>query len=373
MTTIDVSNNRITDEGALYLAEMMLTVPSLRTIKAQFNQIGEEGARKLLTTIPATKNVELVDLKFQEPPIAPQLLLMIEKVAGLSNQPKVVRESGLGLAENDPTLTSLDLSIPDADDGRLKRCNDETIQTLHILMSENTNVTSMNLSSNAGRLTLKSAPLIADLAMRLKFLDLSINALNDGMIEPLCEILMKPGCMLQTLHLDHNDLSSQSAHNFLTILRLHNDSVTTLTLAGNRQIPKPSQEMIQYYCDLNTHSKAFKSLIRSVEDNVDPRLTTLDFCVIDKIGGSGTAHGFRKEFGDLSARLICIALAQNSTVKTVKLCGNRVLLGQLLCQAAETNVSIDRPDLRYNELTDGTLATWALQGTRLSKYSCMGE
>lgn len=354
VTTIDVSNNKITDEGAFLLAEMMTTVPSLRKVIAQFNNIGGEGARKMLKAIPQSKHIEKVDLKFQEPPLDDYLLQMLEKVAGLSNQPKCVRENGLGLSENDPDVFKLDLSFYDGH----KRCDDETVSTLEVLLRHNTFVVDLNLSCNEGRVTPKSMPIVAALGVRLKVLQLNILGLNDDdILEPFCVMLRNPACALQTLSLEYNNLTTTVAQAFTEILKKDNDNVTALSLAGNRHVKAGDHEALQFYSDLNTHSKAFKSIVLSIEANTNKRLTAVDLCFVDKLNATGTSHGFRKEFGDLSAKLLCVAMAQNDTVKTVNMCGNRVtdVGAGYFARLLRSNVTLTHLDLSYNEITDNGL------------------
>ncbi|CUE70436.1 leucine-rich repeat protein, putative [Bodo saltans] len=352
LTLIDVSNNELTDQGAFFLSEIMIGVPSLRKVIAQFNQIGEEGARMMLKAIPRSQYIERVDVKFQEPPLDMHLLQLMEKVAGLSNQPKPVRENGLALTENDSDVVSLDLSFADATG---KRCDDETISTLDVLLQHNTFLVDLNLSCNAGRITMKSIPTIAKLGLRLQILNLSGNELTDAdVIDYLPAMMASPICRLHTLILDVNSLTDVSCKVFIATIRNENDHITTLSLAGNRKVSKESKEQLQFYCDLNTHSKAFKSIVLTIEENRDKRIQAIDFCNVDRLNANGTSHGFRKEFGDLSAKLLCHALAQNDMIKTLNMCGNRITdvgVGYF-SRLLRTNVTLTHLDLSYNEITD---------------------
>lgn len=352
VTLIDVSNNDLTDQGAFFLSEMMIGVPSLRKVIAQFNRIGEEGARLMLKAIPRSKNIERVDVKFQEPPLNPHLLQLMEKVAGLSNQPKPVRECGLALTENDSDLVSMDLSFADASG---KRCDDETVATLAVLLQHNTFLADLNLSCNAGRITARSMPVIRLLGLRLQVLNLSANDFKDEDIaDYLPAMLRDPSCMLHTLILEHNALTDAICNEFISAVRDANDNVTTLSLVGNRKISKDNREALQFYCDLNTHSKAFKSIVLTVEANQDKRVQAIDFCNVDKLNATGTSHGFRKEFGDLSAKLLCHALLQNDLIKTLNMCGNRItdVGAGYFARLLRTNVTLTHLDLSYNEITD---------------------
>ena len=351
ITSIDVSNSRITDEGAFFIAEMMESLPKLRKVLCKFNKIGEEGARRLLRAIPRAPQVELVDLKFQDPPLAQHLLRLVEKVAGLSAMPKAIKDIGLQLSENCPDITAVDLSTYDG----VQRCNDSTVSTLGVLLENNTFVDDVNLANNLGRVTVLSVPIIMTFAARLRVLNLANNGFRDIELSSALETLLSnPACRLETLVLSQNDLTNEVSHLLAMTVRNANDKLTSLDISQNRRVLEADQAEVKYYCDLNTHSKAFKSLVLTVEDDKTPSLKELNLCIMDSSVPGGTSNAFRREFTDLSAKLLCQALKSNQTVQLVNFCGNRVTDegAKAFANLLRENTTLTHLDLSYNDIGD---------------------
>jgi Ran GTPase-activating protein (RanGAP) involved in mRNA processing and transport len=355
ITSIDVSNSRITDEGAFFIAEMMETLPKLRKVICKFNKIGEEGARRLLRAIPKALQVELVDLKFQDPPLSQHLLRLIEKVAGLSAMPKSIKDIGLSLSENNPDITTVDLSTYDG----VQRCTDNTVSTLGVLLECNTFVDVVNLANNNSRVTVLSVPIIASFALRLRVLDLSNNGFRDiELASAIEDLLSNPQCRLETLRLAQNDLTNEFSHMLAMTLRNTNDRVISCDVSHNRRVLAADEAEVKYYCDLNTHSKLFKSLIRTMQDDKNPTLKEINLCIIDASVPGGTSNAFKKEFTDLSVKLLCEALKSNKTVQLVNLCGNDITNegAKTLAAFLRENTTLTHLDVSYNQIGDEGIA-----------------
>ena len=358
VTHIDVSNSKLTNEGARYLAEIVSSCPNLQSVVAQFNNIGDEGALVLLHALPSAKRMERMDLKHQQPRgVSSKILLAIEQISNLSGQPFVIRKNGLSLVVNDPNCTEIDLSASSNE----QKVTDETVKTLVNLMGTgNTNVSSISLSGNRFRVTGASVPLVASIAQHLTSLDLSGLYLKDSdIITPLGTqfLARQPSPRLRELNLSDNQLTRASSYEFAIIARNCNDVIQTICFDGNSAISNQDRDVVEFYCGVNRYPKAFKEIVLDVEANEKPQLTTLNFTVVERTSQQGTSHRFSKEFDDHSARLLCIALAQNNTVHKVIFSGNRCtdVGATYWAQLLRVNTTIHHLDISFNAIGVGGL------------------
>jgi Ran GTPase-activating protein (RanGAP) involved in mRNA processing and transport len=62
MKEVDLSRNRIGDEGALRIAKMLTVNKSLQKLKLNRNQISDAGGKELAEAMKVNKNLEVLDL-----------------------------------------------------------------------------------------------------------------------------------------------------------------------------------------------------------------------------------------------------------------------------------------------------------------------
>ena len=357
VTHLDVSNSHITDEGAAYLADIVASCPKLRKLIVQFNYLSDEGAFILLHALPKGPSMEVLDLKFQQPdPISTKLLNSIEQVCRLSNQPVELQRKGLSIISNDPNCVAIDLS---ESKGLVRAADDSTVAALATLMEMNSCVESVNFSKRKGRITPRSLPFIASIAIKLKTLDLSsLDLGDDDVIEHIGRnVLACDTCKLESLILENNQLTSACSYELARIVRNQNCKIKSIRLGGNLAIAPQDIQLVDFYCSLNCFQPEFKAALLRVEAN-DRKLNEISFTEVRNQCYNSTSYGYEKRYDDLAVKLLCIALSQNSSVVRVIFTGNKCTDegAKYWAQLLRVNITVTHLDVGYNEIGNDGLA-----------------
>jgi hypothetical protein len=112
---VNLSGNRITDDGARLLAEVVAVTPTIRHLDLTENLISDTGASVLVRAIQDAANVEYVGLERQRGvsgPISPELLAHTACVATLHAAAEEVRSIAHAVWRGDESLTEIRLDNP---------------------------------------------------------------------------------------------------------------------------------------------------------------------------------------------------------------------------------------------------------------------
>lgn len=308
-----------------------------------------------------------------------------QALAHLANQPWELQGKGLGIAQDDPSVTALDISFAGVANKEEPPCTQDTIAVLYTLAKNNTHLVEVNLSGNPGAVTGRCAPLLSKLASRLITLNLGDCSLNEEQVLPhLLGALAHPSVRLETLILDGNNITAQGATQLCRALR-NNLTVSKVSLERLPQpIPKVSLDFVQFYTDVNKLPRPYRSLIRRLEAN-DATCNEADFtntaaikrsnnfrsAEVDSAAGcdsddesvapyrSGQSRPRTSALDDAALKLICIALSRNMVVERLHLGGNHITDRgmKFLTHVLQNSPSIKWLDVSQNRFTDagGTL------------------
>ena len=240
-------------------------------------------------------------------------------VALLPGLPMELRLKAFHFALNDPTATSLDLSAA---------YSDKCMWVLSKVLRMNQYCTSLNFSSSDIRLGY-ALPLLAEAKCNVEVIDLSNCDLDDAkLLDPLREFLCHPDCQLYKLIVDRNKITANSINSIATTVRDTNHTLVEFSARHNRDMTKLRQNTMDFYCELNRYVHNAKSkgkkdeyiknkhLLIDCQSN-KPTVTTLNLANEEDGGSAGTSTSIVLD--DQFAKLVCIALSNNTYVRCVNL------------------------------------------------------
>uniref|UniRef100_A0A7S1Q1H6 Uncharacterized protein n=1 Tax=Neobodo designis TaxID=312471 RepID=A0A7S1Q1H6_NEODS len=374
LANIDLDGNCLTDATLRNLAEKLLNgdKSSLRRFDLSSNRITDDGAALLLAAIPRNPAIETVDVSDQRPPISDAMLDRLRWLSSLNTHPVEIKTKGLLILQNDPSLTSIRIAGYDGQ----RRLTETSVAVLCEMLSVNHVVNSLTIANHppSEKIDVASTlPSIASLvAHKLTHLDLSNNALNDGnALEVVSQMLADPksgAASLKTLVLANNDFSANAAAAFAETLRTRNDSLTTLDLSGNRHVSDVEQHNIDFAAQLNLYGKEFKTLVLNVDSNVSS-VHEVNLKQVEKSVAWGASYHFVRRYDDRAACLLAEALMRNGHVTSVDFSGNEIRDegASALAEMLKVNVSVTALHLAANDISDEGLA--ALQRGLLEAHN----
>ncbi|CUF36081.1 leucine-rich repeat protein, putative [Bodo saltans] len=390
LETLDMTNCHLGDGHVGALAAMLQTPECvLETLVLDDNYISSVGARKLAKAIRASKTLSCVSVSKNSNTSVDDLKLL-QFYCDLNKFTPHFKETILRVEANDPALTelyraqkqqlfqeeevmtdrvgrmilSLDpnlqaVAVHIARDNKFvdaldlsstplePRCSDEVIAVMTGLMKQNTHVKEVSFANSGGYFNAhRSMPLIAEMGVRLETLDMTNCHLGDGHVGALAAMLQTPECVLETLVLDDNYISSVGARKLAKAIRA-SKTLSCVSVSKNSNTSVDDLKLLQFYCDLNKFTPHFKETILRVEAN-DPALTELHF---DRRGNLDE----RCVFDDVSMRLLCAALPHNTHVERIFLAGNHVSDEGAICLLnllkSKVNRSVYVVDLSGNDVS----------------------
>ena len=316
LTSLDLSQNSIGDEGASYLFEALRVNTSLTSLNLGCNYIGDEGASSLSEALRVNTSLASLNLGYNS--IGDE---------GASSLSEALR--------GNTSLTSLELSQ--------NSIGGEGASSLSEALRVNTSLTSLNLGYNSigdeGASSLSEALRVNT---SLTSLELSQNSIGDEGASSLSEAL-RVNTSLTSLNLGYNSIGDEGASFLSEALRV-NTSLTSLELSQNFIGDEGASSL----------SEALR---------VNTSLTSLDLCFspIGVEGASSLSEALRvntsltsfdlryNSIGDEGASSLSEALRVNTSLTSLDLCFSpiRVEEASSLSEALRVNTSLTSFDLRY--------------------------
>lgn len=278
----------------------------------------------------------------------------IRELRGLvaSHPSRELREKAFKIALNSPNVVAISL---------VQQCDEDAVVVLGKVLKGNTYLKEINLSGNHQIKPSWVLPLIAEANTNLEVLHLSDCNLRDGDIgDPLKGLLAASKCKLLKVILDRNFLTQNSIQRIVPVLRETNHILTEVSLKHNPELSRSPLHYLDFCLELNKyigvgheHGKRedylkIKELLVQVEAN-RPSISTLNF-VNDQYA--------LLMLDDQFAKLVCIALAHNTHVRTLYIRGHQVTDrgAQYILQVLQgVNRSLDFVDLHGNFVSDSML------------------
>ncbi|KAF9177643.1 hypothetical protein BGZ51_008505 [Haplosporangium sp. Z 767] len=354
LTTLNLKDNSIGDDGALALSEVLKINSTLTTLDLRGNSIGNNGARALSEALMT--NSTLITLDLRNNSIGDNGALALSKAL-----------------KNNPTLATLDL--------RNNWIGDNGAQALSEALMTNSILATLDLWNNSigdnGALALSEALMINS---TLTTLNLEKNSIGDKGAIALSEALMT-NSTLTTLDLENNWIGDNGARALSEAL-MTNSALTILDLRGN-SIGDDGTQALSEVLKNNSILTTVNLRNNSIGDNgaqalsealmTNSTLTTLDLRN-NSIGDNGalalsealmtnsaltTLNLEKNSIGDNGALALSEALMTNSTLTTLDLENNWIGdNGALaLSEVLKTNSILTTVNLRRNSIGDnGTQA-----------------
>eukprot|EP00760_Papus_ankaliazontas_P040124 PhM_4_TR9944/c0_g1_i1/m.51531 len=307
LTVLDLANNTIGDVGAQAIADALKVNTTLRVLGVDNNHIGDRGAEALIDALRS--NDTLVDLKFDRNDIALPVHEQLEDEIALNVQPLVLKRLLPRIMANDESLTVLDLTNGSNDADR--KYDDLSCRSVAIALRRNTSVRALNLSDNV--ITSKGVMCLAD--------------------------MLEDNTTLVELSLARNNISNDGIQTLTNVLTASNHTVRLVDVTGNDGLTEDVLSELQYAVLFNNQPLALKQAVERLARN-DPELRVLDFSNFDG----------RHTMNDVSMRLLCAMLLNNTSVEEINIQNNSFTdVGlALLSDVLRTNNTILALDVRNN-------------------------
>ena len=321
LTTLDLSQNSIGDEGATSLSQALALNTTLTTLTLSQNSIGTEGATSLSQALAVNTSLTTLHLSWNSIGAVGANLLSQSLAVNTSLTTLTLSHNSIGaegatsfsqaLAVN-TSLTTLHLCR--------NSIGDECATSLSQALKVNTSLTTLKLSHNSigaeGATSLSQALAVNT---SLTTLHLSYNSIGAEGATSLSQALAV-NTSLTTLHLSWNSIGAEGATSLSQPLA-KNTSLTTLKFAHN-----------------SIGAEGATSLSQALAVNIS--ITTLKLSW-NSIGGEGAASFSQ-------------ALAVNTSLTTLHLCRNSIgdKGATSLSQALEVNTSLTTLKLSHNSIGD---------------------
>ena len=322
LSSLDLSNGPIGDEGANSLAHALRVNTSLSSLKMSFiKSIGAEGADSLAQALEVNTSLSSLSLRH---------ISIGDKGANSLAQALRVNTS----------LSSLDLNS--------NSIRDEGANSLAQALSVNTSLSSLDLGCNCiydkGANSLAQA---LSVNTSLSSLDLGYNDIYDKGANSLAQALSE-NASLSSLNLSENSIGNEGANSLAQALRV-NTSLCSLDLG--------------YNCIYDNGANLLAQAL-----SVNTSLSSLDL-------GYNDIH-------DKGANSLAQALSENASLSSLNLSGNSIGNegANSLAQALRVNTSLSSLEMRYNSIGNegaNSLAQFLRVNTSLSsldlRYNSIGN
>ena len=349
LTSLDLSVNSIGAEGASSLSEALRVNTSLTSLDLSVNSIGDEGASSLSEAL--RMNTCLTSLHLSVNSIGDE---------GASSLSEALRMN--------TCLTSLHLSV--------NSIGDEGASSLSEALRVNTSLTSLDLSSNS--IGVEGASSLSE-ALRvntsLTSLDLSSNSIGDEGASSLSEAL-RVNTSLTSLDLSENSIGVEGASSLSEALRV-NTSLSSLHLSSN-SIGDEGASSLSEALRVNTSLTSLHLSSNSIGDEgasslsealrVNASLTSLHLSV-NSVGAEGAGslsealrvntsltslHLSVNTIGDEGASFLSEALRVNTSLTSLHLSVNSIGAegASSLSEALRVNTSLTSLQLSVNSIGD---------------------
>ena len=349
LTSLDLSNNSIGDEGASSLSDALRVNTSLTSLNLPGNSIGDEGASSLSEALRVNTSLTSLDLSNNS--------IGVEGASSLSEALRV-----------NTSLTSLNL--------RYNPIGGEGASSLSEALRVNTSLTTLYLFLNSigdeGASSLSEALRVNT---SLTSLDLSNNSIGVEGASSLSEAL-RVNTSLTSLNLRYNPISGEGASSLSEALRV-NTSLTTLYLFLN-SIGDEGASSLSEALRVNTSLTSLDLCVNSIGGEgasslsealrVNTSLTSLDLRC-NSIGYEGTnslsgalrvntsltsLYLSENSIGDEGASSFSEALRVNTSLTSLDLSHNSIgdEGASFLSEALRVNTSLTSLDLSHNSIGD---------------------
>ena len=349
LTSLDLSDNLIGDEGASSLSEALRVNTSLTSLHLPHNYIDDEGASSLSEALRVNTSLTSLNLGHN--------VFGDEGASSLSEALRV-----------NTSLTSLNLGH--------NVFGDEGASSLSETLRVNTSLTSLDLYENSigdeGASSLSEALRVNT---TLTSLDLRYNSIGDEGASSLSEAL-RVNTSLTSLRLDRNSIGDEGASSLSEALRV-NTSLTSLRLDRN-PIGDEGASSLSEALRVNTSLTSLRLDQNSIGDEgasslsealrVNTSLTSLrlDRNSIGDEGASSLSEALRvnttltsldlryNSIGDEGASSLSEALRVNTSLTSLRLDRNSIgdEGASSLSEALRVNTTLTSLDLRYNSIGD---------------------
>jgi Ran GTPase-activating protein (RanGAP) involved in mRNA processing and transport len=355
VTTVDLSHNAITAEGAVSLESLLLQNRSITELNLSHNHLGD-GLIRLCDVLK--RNHVLKKLQIDNNGASPVTIERTNLFLQLNADPLVFKMEMLRLLEqtDKDTNTVCCVSIPDIVPHDLKKgqLNNESVAIACTILKDNLFTTMVDFSWN--QITdggFQELLLMLRRNTGIHGISLAHNLLSDDTIHTLhANIHNLPH--LTSLDLSFNAVTGEAFTYILQILSL-NPSVHEIKLHANR-IPPAKLAVIDFFASANKNAPAVMRsiLVRSYENA--PSLTEVN-C------DGFYSNGLWVREGDTSMRLLSFALQANTTVKSISLEFNDIADSAIvhLAGLVSSNTTLTMLSLANNHLQDVTQLIHALR------------
>ena len=321
LTSLDLSENSIGDEGASSLSEALRVNTSLTSLDLSENSIGDEGASSLSEALRV--NTSLTSLDLSENSIGDE---------GASSLSEALRVN--------TSLTSLDLSD--------NSIGDEGASSLSEALRVNTSLTSLDLRDNfigdEGASSLSEALRVNT---TLTSLGLICKSIGDEGASSLSEAL-RVNTTLTSLGLSCKSIGDEGASSLCEALRV-NTTLTSLGLSC-KSIGDEGASSLSEALRVNT---TLTSLGLSCNSIGDEGASSLSEAL--RVNTTLTSLGLScNSIGDEGASSLSEALRVNTSLTSLDLSDNSIgdEGASSLSEALRVNTSLTSLDLRYNSIGD---------------------
>lgn len=382
LTTIILEDCAINERGGCFLAKALGTNTRLLTLVLRNNSIGNETGEALLlwlgepndtlTTCDVTKTRIIPELREcieaaaainSQPPALKRILPQLEnqspvrhRVKGLPPAPRKIGADGrpdqqqesaalVAAANNGKAFKEIsfrrDVARSLVDAAQSKPLTDVALQMLCTQLAADGDLESLDLAGNA--LTAASMPYLAAWlarpTTRLTHLSLAGNSkIGDEGVITLARKGFAVNQTLKEINLSGTNFTAKALEALTQALKV-NDSIVAVDYDETPDMSKGLRTEFVRELALNTQNIDVKRLVERIIAN-DPALTVVDLA--------------DKHIGDLSVKLLSLALVHNTVVQALNLAGNDIssagidFLGDLL----EDNTTIQSCSLAYNNIDD---------------------
>ena len=351
---VDLQSNGITSTGARYLCDALRTNTSVVEIHLDSNVIDDTGAELFLEVLQVNTSVRAVNL--QNNKISPAMIEKVRFAAQLNTQPMELKRAVPAMLQNDPSVTTLNLS----------GCTGVNLPLLKTVMCGCTTITSLDLS-RVGVLDVGcgfAAEILAGCSASLAYLDLSGNGITVHGIKSLAEGL-KASKSLKTLLLRSNKIGDDSAAMLVSAFKV-NDSVTSCDV-GDNAVSMSAGDSLQHWIELNKQPIELKRAYHAASLN-DINCPKIEFAWIPNMSQAAYFLSLvlkqntvvkllnlsNARIGDLGAQYLAPVLRQNRFLTTLHLANNDITSTGAgpLAQALASNTTLTELNLANNRIDD---------------------
>ena len=356
-TRLDLSNKKISDEGARALAKALERNVTLNTLNLENNPIGDMGVKTLRKAYETNKNLQFLYISSNK--IGEQGKKTIERIQKYQQikpfidaispdeERKAFRKVAWKLLKNDPQKPLLNID-------ELNSCfwfiNDEGVKALAKALEANEFVQELDFNGNqigfegilAIAQTIEKNP-----QLPLQTLNLWENEIGDAGTQVLMKALAK-NRTLQYLDLSANQIGFEAAqaiaqtieNNPQLPLQQLNLSRNKIGNAGTQVLmgALAKHRTLQYLnlSDNQIGFEAAQAIAQTIEKNPQLPLQTLDLC--------------KNEIGDAGTQVLMGALAKHRTLQYLNLSDNQIGIkgAQAIAQAIERNPQLPLQELNLS-------------------------